>query len=293
MPTLATYTLQTRRLLHDATGQYFGTSQDPNELTDYINAARNRLVRDTGCYRVLQIAPITAGQEAYSFNTGGVTGVQVLSSNNLFTTVPNVVFTSQSGDIGAGAAGTAIMSGTAPNLTLVSVQMTNSGENYTLPPTVSFTGSGTATGTAGVISFGTFDILNVTLQWGDVRAGLDYMPFTQFNRDIRGLMQYTQRPTTWSKYGQNTVYLGPVPDQMYVVEFDTVMLPPPLVNQTDVDAILPQYTDPIPFYAAFLAKYKEADMEEAARFKEEYRLQALQAIGSSFTRTIPRQYAAG
>ena len=293
MPTLATYTLQVRRLLHDATGQYYGTSQDPNELTDYINAARNRLVRDTGCFRVLQIAPITAGQEAYAFNTGGVTGVDVLTSNNLFATVPTVVFTPQAGDIGTGAAGTAIMSGTAPNLTLVSVQMTSPGANYSKAPSVSFTGAGTATATSGIIAFGTFDILNVTLQWGDVRAGLDYRPFTQFNRDLRGLMQYTQRPTTWSKYGQNTIYLGPVPDQEYIVEFDTIMLPPALVNQNDIDAILPQYTDPIPFYAAYLAKYKEGDMTEADRFMGEYRKQALQAIGSSFTRTIPSQYSAG
>ena len=31
-------------------------------------------------------------------------------------------------------------------------------------------------------------------------------------------MQYTQRPTVFSTYGQSTVYLGPVPDQSYTVD---------------------------------------------------------------------------
>lgn len=286
MPMLSDYLTATMRLLHDSTNAYWSIS----ELTNYINQARNRLVRDTGCYRVLQVGAISAGQEAYSFNTGGVTGVSVLSSNNLFASTPSVNFT---GGGGTGAAATAIMGGTAPNLTISSIVMTASGTGYTSPPAVSFTGAGTATAAAGIIALGTFDILNVTLQWGSVRVPMDYMPYTQFNRNVRGLMQYTQRPTVFSTYGQNTVYLGPVPDQTYIVEWDTVMLPPALVNQSDVDAILPNYTDPIPFYAAYLAQYKQNEMTEADRFRAEYVRQAKEAIGSSYTRRIASQYSAG
>ena len=213
MPMLSDYLTATMRLLHDSTNAYWSIS----ELTNYINQARNRLVRDTGCYRVLQVGAISAGQEAYSFNTGGVTGVSVLSSNNLFASTPSVNFT---GGGGTGAAATAIMGGTAPNLTISSIVMTASGTGYTSPPAVSFTGAGTATAAAGIIALGTFDILNVTLQWGSVRVPMDYMPYTQFNRNVRGLMQYTQRPTVFSTYGQNTVYLGPVPDQTYIVEWE-------------------------------------------------------------------------
>ena len=43
--TLSTYITQVRRLLHDVNANFW---TDP-ELTDYINEARNRLVRDTGC----------------------------------------------------------------------------------------------------------------------------------------------------------------------------------------------------------------------------------------------------
>jgi hypothetical protein len=49
--TLAQYITQCRRLLHDANANFW-TDQ---ELTDYINDARNKLVRDTGCCVVCRV----------------------------------------------------------------------------------------------------------------------------------------------------------------------------------------------------------------------------------------------
>jgi hypothetical protein len=283
VPTLLNYNTQVRRLLHDATGQYWSDS----ELTDYINTARNRVVADTGCNRILQVGAISNGIEAFNF--GGVTGVQVLTSNNLFATTPSVQF---AGGGGTGAAATAVMTGTAPNLTLSSITVTAQGSGYTSAPAVSFTGAGTATASAGVLVSSTLDVLNCTIQWGATRVPLDYMPFTQFNRDVRGLMTYTQRPIVFSMYGQNTAYLGPIPDQMYVAEWDTVVRPADLVNSGDIDTILAPYTDPIPFYAAYLAHFKDNQMTEADRFRAEYLRKAKEAIGASFTRRIAYQYTA-
>ena len=58
MATLTSYISEVRRLLHDANGVFW----DDAELTDYINSARERVVRDTGCLRTLQITqtPISA-----------------------------------------------------------------------------------------------------------------------------------------------------------------------------------------------------------------------------------------
>ena len=61
--TLSQYITQCRRLLHDANGNFY-TDQ---ELTDYINDARNRLVRDTGCLRRLQTSATVTNQETYTF----------------------------------------------------------------------------------------------------------------------------------------------------------------------------------------------------------------------------------
>ena len=63
MTTLANYITDTRRLLHDATGNYWSDS----ELTDYINDGRFRVVSDTGCNRVLQTFTIVAAQELYTY----------------------------------------------------------------------------------------------------------------------------------------------------------------------------------------------------------------------------------
>ena len=52
--TLQGYITEVRRLLHDANGNFYSNSQ----LTDYINAARERLVRDTGCLRSIQISQV-------------------------------------------------------------------------------------------------------------------------------------------------------------------------------------------------------------------------------------------
>ncbi len=61
--TLADYLAATRRLLHDASGQFWSDT----ELTAYINEARVRVVRDTGCYRRLQSLTLIANKEVYTF----------------------------------------------------------------------------------------------------------------------------------------------------------------------------------------------------------------------------------
>jgi len=50
MATLSSYITDVQRLLHDANSVFWSTT----ELTDYINQARERVVRDTGCLRTIQ-----------------------------------------------------------------------------------------------------------------------------------------------------------------------------------------------------------------------------------------------
>jgi len=63
--TLSQYITQCRRLLHDANGNFYTDA----ELTDYINDARNRLVRDTGCLRTIQSSATVTNQETYAFSS--------------------------------------------------------------------------------------------------------------------------------------------------------------------------------------------------------------------------------
>jgi hypothetical protein len=207
MATLSTYITQCRRLLHDANANFW---TDP-ELTDYINGARQRTVRDTGCLRLLQTGSFVASQETYTFSSLG-------------------------------------------------------------------------------LNAGTMDVLNINLYWGNTRVPLQYLPWTQFNAELRFWQNYIGRPVAFSMYGPQQFFVGPVPDQTYQVDIDTVILPPDLVNTSDVDTIPAPFTDPVPYYAAYTAKFKEQSYGEAEIFKNEYTKKALSVLNTTFTRRMPSPY---
>jgi hypothetical protein len=277
MATLSSYITEVQRLLHDANSVFWSTQ----ELTDYINDARERVARDTGCLRTLQITatPISSTGVAATVWTAGatVTAGQFIF-NNIFIYEVTV---------------SGVLSDTAP-------PYPSSG--YTFPPSTAFT-DGTATlqysGPAEIIPYGiltngtTLDILNVNIYWGNSRIPLRYLPWSNFNAQLRYWQNYVGRPVCFSVYGQNTIYIGPVPDQAYVVEIDSTILPTSLTQQSPnaVDQITDPYTTPVPFYAAYKAKYKEQSYGEAEIYKQEYLKQVNAVLNSTFTRRIPDPYS--
>ena len=277
MATLSSYLTEVQRLLHDANSVFWSTQ----ELTDYINDARERVARDTGCLRTLQITatPISSTGVAATVWTAGatVTAGQFIF-NNIF--IYSVV-----------TGGT--LSTTAPPYPA---------SGYTFPPSTPFT-DGTATlqysGPAEIIPYGiltngtTLDILNVNIYWGNSRIPLRYLPWSNFNAQLRYWQNYVGRPVCFSVYGQNTIYIGPVPDQAYVVEIDSTILPSSLssTNPNVTDQITDPYTTPVAFYAAYKAKYKEQSYGEAEIYKQEYLKQVNAVLNSTFTRRIPDPYS--
>jgi hypothetical protein len=276
--TLATYITQVRRLLHDAQAQFYTDSQ----LTDYINSARERIVRDTGCLRTLQTAtaplpPVLTSSTPYLWSAGGTasTGDYVLSNIFLYQVTAG-------GTFGASAP-------PYPSASTV------------FPPSTPFT-NGTTTmqyaGPAEIINFvalpsgtQTFDILNINLYWGNSRIPLRYLPWTQFNAELRYWQNNVQRPVCFTTYGQSQIYIAPVPDQVYTIELDTIILPSPLVNYTDNDVILDPWNTPVQYYAAYQAKYYEQSFGEAEIFKQEYIKHAQSVLVSTYTRRIPDPYS--
>lgn len=136
----------------------------------------------------------------------------------------------------------------------------------------------------------TLDVLNINLYWGNTRVPMRYMPWTQFNAELRFWQNYIGRPISFTVYGQSQIFISPVPDQIYQLEIDTTILPTPLVAGTDIDTINSPYTSPVAFYAAYKAKYKEQSFGEAEIFKQEYIKQAQAVLNSVFTRRIPDPY---
>jgi len=208
MATLSGYITEVRRLLHDANGNFYSDS----ELTDYINAARERVVRDTGCLRQIQNFTVTTGQESYSY-----------------ASLPQ-------------------------------------GQQ-------------------------TLDVLNINVYWGNSRTPLRYLPWTDFNAQLRYWQNYNGLPIAYSIYGQNTIYFGPVPDQDYACESDTVVLPNAVQSDSTVEQLQDPYTTPVAYYAAYKAKFKEQSYGESEIFKQQYESHVRNVLSTVFTRRLPTPYS--
>ena len=278
MATLSSYLTEVQRLLHDANAVFWSTS----ELTDYINDARERVVRDTGCLRTLQITSTPLSN----------TGVPAIPwSNGLVVTAGQFIFSNIF--IYQVTVGGVLATDAAPYPT----------GSATFPPSTPFT-NGTATlqysSNCEIISLAalpngiqTLDVLNVTLYWGNSRIPLRYLPWSNFNAQLRYWQNYVGRPICFSTYGQGQLYIAPVPDQSYAIEVDTVILPTALSlnNPTQVDSIVDPYSTPVAFYAAYKAKYKEQSYGEAEIYKQEYAKHVQAVLNSTYTRRIPDPYS--
>ena len=139
----------------------------------------------------------------------------------------------------------------------------------------------------------TLDIINFNLIWGNTRIALQYLPFTDFNARLRYYQNYQGRPIAYSMYGQTSIYLGPVPDQTYSVELDTVIMPTALTTVAPTETIPDPYTTPVAFYACHKAKYKEQAYGESEIFSQEYKNQVKAVLASVFTRRITTPYLMG
>jgi len=294
MATLQSYLTDVQRLLHDANLNFYTQQQ----LTDYINSARERVVRDTGCLRqiaVTQVPTIQGGTPtAWVANTAVTAGQYVFS--NIF-----IYQYKTSGTSGS----------TAPPYPASGA---NNYSNY--PPTTAFA-DGTATllyvGNCEIITYENIssilatmplsissnntvlDVLNINLYWGNTRVPLDYAQWSEFNAKMRFWQNYIGRPLVFSIYSENRIYIGPIPDQSYQIEIDCVVLPNAmsLSTATVADVINDPYSGAVKFYAAYLAKYYEQSFGEAEIYKQEYTTQVRSILNSVFTRRIPSVYGTG
>ena len=277
MATLSGYITEVRRLLHDANGNFYSDS----ELTDYINSARERVARDTGCLRTLQLS-------ATPIAPAGYTGTPV-----------------------AWAATTAVNTGDLLFSNIFTYQVTSGGitgtdsppypaGTGTFPPSTPFT-NGTAQlkyiGNCEIIPYAslpesiqTLDVLNINVFWGNSRYPLSYLPWTQFNAQLRYWQNYIGRPVAFSVFGQNQIYIAPVPDQSYTIEVDSTILPIPL-TAGETDSITDPYTTPVAYYAAYTAKFKEQSYGESEIFYQQYVNKVRSVLNTTFTRRLPDPYS--
>jgi hypothetical protein len=269
-------------LLHD---QFVRWTQP--QIDTYINAARAKMVKDTGCLRTLQTAYLTQAREQYVF--GQVTGCSIVAGGSGYS-APTVTF---AGGGGVGAAATLAVT----NGAITAINFSSYGANYTSAPIPTIVGAGSgAQLQVGVISVLTYDILAISNFWGTQRYGLEWAPFRLFSARFRPFLSsaYQQQPGFWSAYGDNSFFIAPTPDQTYMVEVDSVILPTPFAvgDTTTIDTIPVLRQDPVSYYAAYLAKLNSRNFGEAQSFLEQYRVKT-QENQATYVGRIPDVYQSG
>lgn len=286
---LSQYITEVRRLLHDAAGNFWSDT----DLTSYINSARERVVRDTGCLRYIRQVNFLQNAETFNLSqlpNGYLDSVTVTSGGSGYAnTAPTVTVSNPSTALGVVAEAQAVLDPTGDYVQYISV--TNPGSGYASAPSITVTGTATATATLAQTPERNLDTLNVNLYWGNSRVPLLYRPWTQFNAELRYWQNYIGRPVAYSQYGQGQIYIQPVPDQTYVAELDCVVLPDPLVNDNSVETIIDPYTQPVKYYAAYMAKYQEQSYGEAEIFQAQYAKQVQAVLNSVFTRRMYNPYS--
>lgn len=134
------------------------------------------------------------------------------------------------------------------------------------------------------------DILGISLYWGNSRYKLQYNSFTELDARARAWQLYEDRPVIFTRMGALNVYVAPIPDQNYVTDWDVAILPPAMSNLSDAEVIPPPFQDPVQYWAAFRAKFKEQALGESKLFKDEYARQGLMAQRAFMTRIIKNPY---
>lgn len=135
------------------------------------------------------------------------------------------------------------------------------------------------------------DIMGISLYWGNTRFKMNYAAFTQFDAQVRAWQLYQSRPVLYTRQGALNIYVGPIPDQNYQTDWDVSVYPAPMVNTTDVETIPQPFQDPVQYWAAFRAKFKEQSLGECRIFKDEYRTQGIAAMRAFRTWVVPNPYA--
>ena len=136
----------------------------------------------------------------------------------------------------------------------------------------------------------TIDILGIQPIFGNTRYSLRYYEYTFLTAFYRPWTQYQQLPVAFSIYGPNVLYVAPSPNVNYPnTEFDTAIIPDPLVNDNSIDTIPEPYTDAVKYYAARLAKLRMQQYEESLAFDKLY-TQRINELNAMYPRRIPNIY---
>lgn len=292
-----------------------GNLYNTGTLTTYINTARNQIAAEGECVRA--IPPIS----------GPITTITVTSGGSGYGNVTAVIVAPDSPP-GFGAfpggqqASATIVTGAAGTITAVNLLSTGGG--YFAPTTTlsqAATGGGTgavittivsgicqttvnrevypysqfnpmvATSGSGINSI--FRINSISMIWGSLRWTLAHVSFGKYQALVRNYTAYQDVPGVFANFAQGdsgSVYVYPVPNSSYQMEWDAICFPNALATDTDVEAIPKLWQDAVPFLAAYYAFNQAQRASDADRMYKEYERWMHRARQLSTPRSVNNWY---
>jgi hypothetical protein len=151
---------------------------------------------------------------------------------------------------------------------------------------------------AGTPPTGIAGVLNVR------KAGWSFPPDTSVQRMTPREWEWFQnyvlpitpptagQPKYWALFGQGaagTIWVNP-PDGPYVLRLDTVCYPSSLMTDADPEALPYQWTDAVPYYAAYLGYVQAQDIDRARAMMQLYQHYMQRARGTATPSVLPHQY---
>lgn len=119
------------------------------------------------------------------------------------------------------------------------------------------------TGNPGVASV--LNIRGISLLWGNQRFTMLKNGFSKHTALIRTYPNSCPDvPSAWAQFGQGqqgSLYVYPIPNSAYPLEYDCTCLPIALLDDTTVEAIPTPWTTAIPYFVAYLGMSEKAGRE--------------------------------
>lgn len=269
MASLYFYHQQVTRLLREQRQMYV----NPDDLTEYINRARQETAMRAMCVRGL--TPVSGSIISYTVTAGG-SGYS--ASPTVTITAPDFPSGTLPFPNGSQATASAIVS----NGVIVGINSTYGGYGYFQPLVTITDTTGTGATAIATVSYvnellqgqevypftsvnlsifpgvdSIYMIKSVSILFSGFRYSLACYDMTTYQSLVRQwalIWQYT--PVVCAQYGQGTsgsFYMYPVPSQTFQMEWDCFFLPSFIHTDQDYDPIPDPWTNAVPYFALHLA----------------------------------------
>jgi hypothetical protein len=127
----------------------------------------------------------------------------------------------------------------------------------------------------------TIDVRQITLNWGgNYYYRLMEWTWPQLNTWLRQYRTTFDRPRAFARPSGGIVYVAPIPNQDYSSDWDTILIPADLVDNTTPDTIPIPFQIAVPYFAAYWAKQYEQSFAEAEMMKKQYQQFARNAMNT-------------